>query len=307
MAKRYSIEDSLKPLADTEDTPPPAPYVAVVSPDEFAARIAPTFEAFVAFDALSKTTSCHVDVFEAGFVGAFALPDKNDLLGAPATFRFFMDSTRLIFVDETTSCTAILDRLVEIKNRRKPALAHILFEFMEHLIKDDAAYLEAFEDGMEGDEEGILNQTGAISNARILEIRRKILRLDYYYQQLADMGTTLEENENGLIEAGDRHLFALFARRADRLFDRTGTIKEYSLQLHELYQTQINIRQNKTIQWLTVITTIFVPLTLITSWYGMNFENMPELHRPEAYFVIIGICLVLVCVELIYFKRKKWL
>ncbi|MEG1561906.1 MAG: hypothetical protein RR323_05845 [Raoultibacter sp.] len=80
MAKRYSIEDSLKPLADTEDTPPPAPYVAVVSPDEFAARIAPTFEAFVAFDALSKTTSCHVDVFEAGFEGPSPCPTKTTCL-----------------------------------------------------------------------------------------------------------------------------------------------------------------------------------------------------------------------------------
>ncbi|MEG1750568.1 MAG: CorA family divalent cation transporter, partial [Raoultibacter sp.] len=135
----------------------------------------------------------------------------------------------------------------------------------------------------------------------------QLSRLDYYYQQLVDMGIIFDQNENGLLSADDCRLFAMFARRADRLFDRTCTIKEYSLQLYELYQTQINVRQNKTIQWLTVITTIFVPLTLITSWYGMNFDNMPELHRPEAYFVIIAICFVLVCIELVYFKKKKWL
>lgn len=102
-------------------------------------------------------------------------------------------------------------------------------------------------------------------------------------------------------------MFTLFSHQAERLLKRSQTLKEYSFQLRELYQTQIDIKQNDTIQWFTVITTIFVPLTLITSWYGMNFRFMPELDMPWSYFVIMAVCAVIVIFELRFFKRKKWL
>lgn len=79
------------------------------------------------------------------------------------------------------------------------------------------------------------------------------------------------------------------------------------MQLIELYRMQIDAEQNNTIQFLTVVTTIFVPLTLITSWYGMNFENMPELEWPFSYLAVIVICLAVIVLELLYFRRKKWL
>ena len=58
---------------------------------------------------------------------------------------------------------------------------------------------------------------------------------------------------------------------------------------------------------LTVVTTIFMPLTLIAGWYGMNFVNMPELHWPYGYPVIIVVSLMIVAGALLYFKKKKWL
>ena len=307
MATRYRIESFLEPASDSSEITPEIPFVAVLSSKEFETEVVPTLDNPIASNTFARVASCHVDAFEAGFVGDIFIPNKDDLLAEPTTCRFFMRTNRLIFIDETALCTTVLNHLAEAKNHQQPSVGRILFEFLGYLIKDDAAFLEAFEDDMETLEEDLLDQKASVGNRQILDIRRQLSRLDYYYQHLVDMGIIFDQNENGLLNADDCRLFAMFARRADRLFDRTCTIKEYSLQLYELYQTQINVLQNKTIQWLTVITTIFVPLTLITSWYGMNFENMPELHRPEAYFVVIAICFVLVCVELVYFKKKKWL
>ena len=59
-------------------------------------------------------------------------------------------------------------------------------------------------------------------------------------------------------------------------------------------------------QFLTVVTTIFMPLTLITGWYGMNFVNMPELYYKGSYFIIIGVVLLIVIIEILYFKHKNW-
>ena len=58
-------------------------------------------------------------------------------------------------------------------------------------------------------------------------------------------------------------------------------------------------------QFLTVITSIFFPLTLITGWYGMNFTNIPEIHSPWGYLIIILVSLSIIAGEVIYFKKKK--
>ena len=71
-------------------------------------------------------------------------------------------------------------------------------------------------------------------------------------------------------------------------------------------QTQIDIRQNEIMKILTVVTTIFMPLTLIAGWYGMNFKNMPELDAKYGYIVVSAICLAIVAVEVWIFRKKKW-
>lgn len=83
-------------------------------------------------------------------------------------------------------------------------------------------------------------------------------------------------------------------------------MKEYSMQLREMHQTQVDIRQNEIMKFLTIVTTVFMPLSLIAGWYGMNFINMPELGFPYGYAVICILCLLIVAVEIWFFKRKKW-
>ena len=96
------------------------------------------------------------------------------------------------------------------------------------------------------------------------------------------------------------------AKRIERLADNTRNLREYTLQIREMYQARTAERQNKIMQFLTVVTTIFMPLTLITGWYGMNFVNMPELYYKGSYFIIIGVVLLIVIIEILYFKHKNW-
>ena len=88
------------------------------------------------------------------------------------------------------------------------------------------------------------------------------------------MASGIAENENGLLSKEESRLFLVAERQAERLLKRSLTLKEYSLQLRELYQTQIDLQQNNTMQFFTVITTLFAPLTLLTSWFGMNFTSI---------------------------------
>ncbi len=81
---------------------------------------------------------------------------------------------------------------------------------------------------------------------------------------------------------------------------------DFSSELREMHRSKIETNQNQIMQLLTIVTTIFMPLTLITGWYGMNFKIMPELQTDNGYFVVIGICVCLIVIEFIYFKKKKW-
>ena len=89
--------------------------------------------------------------------------------------------------------------------------------------------------------------------------------------------------------------------------DMTTSLSDYAAQIRDLNQTQIDIKQNRIMTVLTVITSIFMPLTLITGWYGMNFVYMPELQSPLAYPIVIAISILIFAGCLIFFKLKKWL
>ncbi len=104
----------------------------------------------------------------------------------------------------------------------------------------------------------------------------------------------------------DCRLFRLVASRADRLYDNTKMLREYTAQLRELYKSQIDIEQNKIMRTLTVVTTIFMPLTVIVGWYGMNFKFMPELASKYGYIGVIVLSLLVVIGEIAFFKKKKW-
>ena len=78
-------------------------------------------------------------------------------------------------------------------------------------------------------------------------------------------------------------------------------------QLRDLIQSHLDERQNRIMTVLTVITSIFLPLTLIAGWYGMNFRYMPELDWRWSYPAVLTVSILIVVFCLILFKKKKWM
>jgi magnesium transporter len=92
-----------------------------------------------------------------------------------------------------------------------------------------------------------------------------------------------------------------------RRHDSAASLRDHTMQVRDLYHAQLEVRQNRIMTLLTIVTTIFMPLTLITGWYGMNFTHMPELDSPYGYPLVIASALVIAISSLLYFKKKKWL
>ena len=159
-------------------------------------------------------------------------------------------------------------------------------------------------DFIEGD---ILDDAKTADLGRVNEIRGDIRDLRRHYDQLIDLGQELEENENNFFKPENTRYFRLFTDRMSRLHDTANSIRDYTVQIRDLYHTQMEIKQNRIMTLLTVVTTIFMPLTLIVGWYGMNFRYMPELESRWGYPIVIIISLAIIIFSLLFFKKKKWL
>ena len=141
----------------------------------------------------------------------------------------------------------------------------------------------------------------------MLHLKKEISRLYRYYSQLADLGENLYENEKEFFEKKHTGVFRIFAERTTRLQEETQVLREYAMQVQDVYQSEIGIRQNNVMKVLTIVTTVFLPLTLIAGWYGMNFVGMPELTWKYGYPVAIVVSVVIVVALLRHFKKKNWL
>jgi len=89
--------------------------------------------------------------------------------------------------------------------------------------------------------------------------------------------------------------------------DTIETFRDMLASLLDVYLSSLTIRMNEIMKTLTIIATIFIPITFVTSFYGMNFQNIPELHWRYGYPMALGMMAVIVLIMLVYFRRKKWL
>jgi magnesium transporter len=92
-----------------------------------------------------------------------------------------------------------------------------------------------------------------------------------------------------------------------QVVDTLETFRDMISGMLDIYLSSISNRMNEVMKVLTIIATIFIPLTLITGIYGMNFKYMPELEWPWGYLMVWLALLVIAAVMLVYFRKKKWL
>ena len=119
-------------------------------------------------------------------------------------------------------------------------------------------------------------------------------------------GTKLTDGTVANSKLSDTY-FRLFTERVTRLMDHVKSLRDYTVQLRELFSTQLDIRMNRIMTVLTIITAIFMPLTLIAGWYGMNFTFMPELQWKYSYPIVFLVSLTILIGGIAWFRKKKWL
>lgn len=246
---------------------------------------------------------CKVEAEQDYFCGSLIIPNEQELLGERYRLLFFINKSDLLLVSEDGYAKRVVERLRERRLSCDLSSEKLLYMFLAEVIAGDSVLLERFESELMEMEEQALRRQNVYFLERMLRVRKQLLILRGYYEQLMEVGRELEENENELFSASQLKYFGTVGDRAERLLHRCMHLIDYAGQVKEVYQSQVDERQNRNMQYLTVVSTIFFPLTLITGWYGMNFENMPELENGYPYVAGISVLVVLVCIWI--FKRKK--
>ena len=282
------------------------PYVVIVSKEEWS-RCREKFDMGIELEPVTDTHMTKAEVNYDSLTGTFSIPDRRDPSVQGETFAFALDEKGVVFIDDTGAAERIIGNVRRSKRWRSPSLGRFLYDFLDDIVKDDLRLLEKYERELEEMEAMIDSDRDDSSTSRSNAIRSDVRRLLIHYDQLIDLAQELEENENGFFDQDILRYFRLFLSRIDRLYSTAASIRDYTMQIGDLYKAHLELRQNHIMTILTVVTTIFMPLTLITGWYGMNFRYMPELETEWGYPLVFGTCILIITGSLIFFKKKKWL
>ena len=285
-----------------------AAAVETLSEEEYLARYAELDGRLSLLRLNEKIRHCKADIFENSIHGSIYVPERGD--GREDGAWFYLDKEKLLFIGDCRWTEEILKQIFDEDPFRMTTTAQALFVFLDLLIRDEGEYIDECEDGLNDWESRMLEPSGEIPDgfeSYVQKTRRQLLSVYRYYDQLGDMAQMLAESPCAVTDERAGRLYKFLAGRLDRLEADALNLREYSAQIYDAYQSRISVRQNKVIQFLTVITTIFMPLTLITGWYGMNFRSMPEIDWEYGYLAVIAFSAVLLIIEYVVFKRKKWM
>lgn len=230
--------------------------------------------------------------------------DERDKIGILVSRRMCLI---IIIKDSQHKIDRFFSQLIERKWERHQT-ARFLYTFLDEMLEMDALLLENMDFHIARLEEKLVkDRPHRDFHDEIFSMKRELLLLRSYYEQLLEIGGRLYANDNGILEEKDRELFQMFTDRVNRFRDNVMFLKESLVEVREAYESYVDLNLNGTMKFLTVITTVFMPLTLLTGWYGMNFKHMPELEATYSYLIFFLICLVIVCAIMVYFKKKRYL
>lgn len=299
----YLFANGLQPLP----TPPSdwCGVLAVLTPQELhdaalpAGMPAPTAPADP-----HESQFCWLRVDRSGITGHLRTPPQANQ--SARRFSFSWTGGALLVVDHDHAASDCIARLAEQSAPPPDGPDGFLTALLLYLIRDDLPYIQQLESRLTVLEQAVLdNDTGRFLH-RMSVLRKELNRTNRYYAQLSDFASSLMEEAEEQLSGHSKKRLNHFLRKVENLRGETRMLHEYAGQISSEYQSQVDIAQNRVMKVLTIVTAIFLPLSLIAGWYGMNFTDMPLLRWRWGYVTVAAVSALVVALLIWYFKRKKW-
>lgn len=243
------------------------------------------------------------------YYGLINLINARDVFIKKDSFSFFIFKNFFLVVvldDEDKHINDVFNSSSDYVLERGVSITRLVYYFLSELISKDYEYIEELQEEIEELENHDSDEESVKFTNSFRQLSKELLLLRNYYDNLVGIGEELQMNHHSIFEQDDMRYFEIFTNRIERLSDNVQVLRELLNQANEAHQSKLDYKLNKTMQFFTVVTTIFMPLTLIAGWYGMNFKNMPELNASYGYPITIGISVLIVVLLVIWFKKKKF-
>ena len=303
------LTGTLRPAREGE-----RPSVELLSLDEYERRESDSAVARHLSHSARSIHHCTASTFEDSVYGTLLIP-REDLVASEMPFdndvalAFNLEQGHLELVSDDADAAGFVAYYLENQTLVKHSPATVLFEMCDIVVHDDTTYLIDVEDRLDHLEDNMSEDVNEIPQDFtdfVMGTRSDLRVLESFYRQLSDVADAVATSPAQVTSEQTTELFRVLSSRTERLAADARNLRDYALQIRSMYQGKIDVRQNKVMTVLTIVSTIFMPLTLLTSWYGMNFEYMPELHNHYAYYIVIGVAVAIATLEILWFKRKRW-
>lgn len=211
--------------------------------------------------------------------------------------------------DPDDTLEAVRLRLQEGLGRgRKKGADYLLYTLIDNVVDGYFIIMDNLESTVL-DLEETMHLRGAENGtkAKIFQLKHLANELKHRILPLREATSRFQRSESSLIDNSNRFFFRDLQDHVNQILDSLDNQRDMLANLEALYHAEAASRMNNVMHLLTVISTIFIPLSFIVGLYGMNFDNMPELHHPNGYFILLGAMSLMLLGMLGYFKAKKWL
>ena len=237
------------------------------------------------------------------------MPSLGERLETEQVSLFLGEKFVLTFQERVGDCLdPVRDRIRKAKGRIRQAGAdYLTYCLIDAIVDGYFPVLEQYGEQLEALEDEIVERPTAQTVGRIHEIKRDLLTLRRAVWPMREAVNVLTRDPTPLITGETRIYLRDCYDHAIQILDLVETYRELGSGLHDVYLSSVSNRMNEVMKVLTIIATIFIPLTFVTGVYGMNFEHMPELKWPWAYAVVWGVMIVVGGSMFLHFRKKKWL
>lgn len=190
---------------------------------------------------------------------------------------------------------------------RSKGAGYLAYSLMDCVIDHYFPLLEEFGDRLDSLENMILLKSGRMTVEGIHEVKRQLLHVRRAVWPLRDAISVLQRDEHHLVSDSTRIFIRDCHDHAVRVIDLVENYRELGADLTDMHLTMVSNRMNEVMKVLTIIATLFIPLTFVVGVYGMNFEHFPEIRWRWGYALVWSIMILIAVGMITYFWRKGWI
>jgi len=236
--------------------------------------------------------------------------DKNKIEVKKEHVALYFNEGFIITFQETESdlFEAVRKRITSSSGRiRQRGADYLAYALIDTIVDYYYVVLEEMEEVIEDLEEKMLVQQDIKDKTKIHQLKKELLIIRKSVAPLREAIGGFSKTDSNLVQVNNQVFIRDLYEHTVQIMDTIDSSRDILNGLQDLFISELSFKMNKVMQLLTLISVIFIPLTFLAGIYGMNFDNIPELHHTYGYHILLGVMFMILVVLLFIFKRKKWL